>query len=242
MESMREHMIAPISQTSLGGGWKAGVIVSADRLNDASSNAFLKTLEEPPEKTLFLLLTDAPQYLLPTIISRCQRIDLSASRDLPPHHKERILETLSGPLFHDPIECSVSANILNTILSDMKREAEDLVLQEVKQAADVIEEEKDEIAAKVSARYREMRSDFLLVLTRWFRDLLILRAGGSPDLVRNAKYLEPLQERARNITLAEAMYNMTALEDLTAQLEKNMPDDSLILYTIDRMHHGVKTR
>lgn len=239
VESMRENMISPISQTSLGGGWKAGVIVSADRLNDASSNAFLKTLEEPPEKTLFLLLTDAPQYLLATIISRCQRIDLTATRDLPPHHKERILETLSGPLFHDPLECSISANVLNAVLADMKKEAEEMVMREVKEQADVIDEDKDEISAKVSARYREMRTDFLLVLTRWYRDLMILCAGSDPSLVQNRPYLEVLQQRAKKLTLAEAIYNMNALEDLTAQLEKNMPDDSLVLYTIDRMHHGV---
>lgn len=240
VESMRDNMLAPISQTSLGGGWKAGVILSADRLNDASSNAFLKTLEEPPEKTLFLLLTDAPQFLLATIISRCQRIELSAKRDLPPHHRERILETLSGPLFHDPLECSISANILNAVLADMKKEAEEMVMREVKEEADVIDEDKDEITAKVSARYREMRTDFLLVLTGWFRDLMILRSGRDPSLIHNRAYSEILQQRAKNLTLAETIYNMNALEDLTARLEKNMPDDSLILYTIDRMHHGVK--
>ena len=66
-------------QTSYGGGWKAGVIVGADRLNIPAGNAFLKVLEEPPGQCLFLLLSEAPQFLLPTILSRCQR--LSVGRD-----------------------------------------------------------------------------------------------------------------------------------------------------------------
>ena len=64
------HLAAP------GGACKVGVIVEADRMNDQAANAFLKTLEEPPQNTLLLLLTANPQRLLPTILSRCVRIPL----------------------------------------------------------------------------------------------------------------------------------------------------------------------
>ena len=47
--------------TSFEGGWKACVMCGADRMSDQAANAFLKTLDEPPEKTVFFLLTDAPQ-------------------------------------------------------------------------------------------------------------------------------------------------------------------------------------
>ena len=76
---MRDGLIEPMSTTAFSGGWKVGVIVSADRLQVAAANAFLKLLEEPPPKTLFLLLTDRPDVILPTIISRSQRIDLPLS-------------------------------------------------------------------------------------------------------------------------------------------------------------------
>ena len=70
------HLAAP------GGACKVGVIIEADRLNDQAANAFLKTLEEPPQKTLLLLLTANPQRLLPTILSRCVRIPLLGGRPL----------------------------------------------------------------------------------------------------------------------------------------------------------------
>ncbi|MBE6383814.1 MAG: hypothetical protein E7049_12490 [Lentisphaerae bacterium] len=75
-ETMRERIIAPMTATSFSGGWKIGIIYSADRLQPVAANAFLKSLEEPTPKTLFLLLTDQPDAIMPTIISRCQRIDL----------------------------------------------------------------------------------------------------------------------------------------------------------------------
>ena len=76
VESMRERIVEPMATTSFSGGWKVGVIYGADRLRAESANAFLKSLEEPPPKTMYLLLTDPPDAILPTIVSRTQRIDL----------------------------------------------------------------------------------------------------------------------------------------------------------------------
>ncbi len=50
------------------------ILEPAEMLNDASSNALLKTLEEPPEASLFILVSHKPRLLLPTILSRCQEI------------------------------------------------------------------------------------------------------------------------------------------------------------------------
>ncbi len=80
VKSMREKIVAPMSETAFSGGWKVGVVIGADRMEVEASNAFLKTLEEPPQKTLFLLQTDAPDAILPTIVSRSQRVDLPASQ------------------------------------------------------------------------------------------------------------------------------------------------------------------
>lgn len=78
---MRDGLVGPISVSSFSGGWKVGIIVSADRLQLEAANAFLKTLEEPPPKTMFFLLTDQPDAILPTIVSRSQRIDLQLPRE-----------------------------------------------------------------------------------------------------------------------------------------------------------------
>jgi hypothetical protein len=62
-----------LTQTAQQSGYRVVVIPSADRMNIASANALLKSLEEPGANTLLLLLTDLPHLLLPTIRSRCQR-------------------------------------------------------------------------------------------------------------------------------------------------------------------------
>lgn len=56
------------------------IIEDADRMNEAAQNKFLKTLEEPPSNTSFVLLSAQPRFLLPTIRSRCQRVRFGALR------------------------------------------------------------------------------------------------------------------------------------------------------------------
>lgn len=58
------------------GGWRVAVLYPAEALNLISANALLKVLEEPPEHTLFLVVADAPDRLLPTLVSRCRRLPL----------------------------------------------------------------------------------------------------------------------------------------------------------------------
>lgn len=57
-------------------GWRICIVDTADELNISAANALLKMLEEPPENGLFLLISNRPGQLLPTIRSRCHRLDL----------------------------------------------------------------------------------------------------------------------------------------------------------------------
>lgn len=67
--------------TSGAGGWRVAIVDTADDMNDAAANALLKALEEPPPRAMLMLLSNAPGQLLPTIRSRCQRLDLRPLSD-----------------------------------------------------------------------------------------------------------------------------------------------------------------
>lgn len=62
--------------TSAEGGWRVVIIDSADEMNRNAANALLKVLEEPPKGALLLLVCHAPGRLLPTIRSRCRKVNL----------------------------------------------------------------------------------------------------------------------------------------------------------------------
>ncbi|MEC9482713.1 MAG: DNA polymerase III subunit delta', partial [Halomonas sp.] len=61
-----------ISQTAQQGGYRVVILQPAEAMNVAAANALLKSLEEPGERTLFILLADIPSRMLATIRSRCQ--------------------------------------------------------------------------------------------------------------------------------------------------------------------------
>jgi DNA polymerase III subunit delta' len=67
--------------TSGAGGWRVAIVDTADDMNDNAANALLKMLEEPPGNAMLLLLSNTPGRLLPTIRSRCQRLDLRPLED-----------------------------------------------------------------------------------------------------------------------------------------------------------------
>jgi DNA polymerase-3 subunit delta' len=62
--------------TPAEGGWRIAIVDGAEELNQASANALLKILEEPPRRAILLLVCGAPGRLLPTIRSRCRRLRL----------------------------------------------------------------------------------------------------------------------------------------------------------------------
>jgi len=78
IEQIRE-LGEELSLTSHQGGYKVGVIAPADVLNRFAANALLKTLEEPPARTVLILVVTQPSRLPATILSRCQRIRIAAA-------------------------------------------------------------------------------------------------------------------------------------------------------------------
>lgn len=82
--TMRQIVIN-MQKSSNQGGRKVGIVFEADRMNPASANAFLKTLEEPPAGTTLFLLTTRPYDLLDTIRSRCLNFRVPATMETIDH-------------------------------------------------------------------------------------------------------------------------------------------------------------
>lgn len=70
-----------LGHRAAGDGWRVVIVDEANELNVNAANALLKSLEEPPERTVFLLVSPAPGDLVPTIRSRCRMLSLSPLSD-----------------------------------------------------------------------------------------------------------------------------------------------------------------
>jgi len=107
IENVRSQVIARIGLPPHEADTRVFIIEEATALAPPAANALLKTLEEPPARTLFVLCTTAPEQLLPTIRSRCQRMRFGGGTlpaDADPARAERITKLgaeLAGDR-HDP--------------------------------------------------------------------------------------------------------------------------------------------
>jgi DNA polymerase III subunit delta' len=66
--------ISFFGSTAAAEGWRVCIVDAVDELNPNAANALLKVLEEPPQRSLFLLVSNAPARVLPTILSRCRKL------------------------------------------------------------------------------------------------------------------------------------------------------------------------
>lgn len=71
-----DEITKKLSLKSSEGGYKITIVWLPEKLHPVCANKLLKLLEEPPEKTIFLLVSEAPELILPTILSRTQRLNI----------------------------------------------------------------------------------------------------------------------------------------------------------------------
>ncbi len=225
MAPMREFL-REIHTTSFEGGWKGAVITAADCLNPSAANAFLKTLEEPPEQTVFFLLTDSPQRLMPTIISRCQRLSIEDRQDigLPVEDGQALVDILTAEGGTGGIAGAFGrADRLTAFMKTHKAEIEKQEKQASKSDADE-DIDKETLDARIGARYREWRHGVLCALLDWYRDIFLLVCGGDKQYLSFKQHPETLSAVAQECPFGQALKQVQAVEEAAVQLNRNLPE------------------
>ena len=199
-----------LSMTSHDGGYRVVIVDPADDMNTSAANALLKNLEEPPARTLFILVVHAPGGLLPTIRSRCQLVRLSP---LGVEELMTILDSMGEPTPADPAARealtkraggSVRAAILLTQYGGMEiAETLDNFLAASK--PDPVEAHR--IAEAVSGRDRAIAFD---IFNRRALDLLAdaARDAALAGGLQRAKTLSDTWHEARNAISETETYNL----------------------------------
>ena len=164
-----------LSLAVLRGRRKIAVVTPADAINERAQNTLLKTLEEPPPATTFLLVSSNPDVLLPTIRSRCARVQLG------PVPEELIAARLLREGVPEAQARERAARAQGSFSRALAEEGERRPLLEAVEKALSAPDERD--ALDVAEQHGE-RDDALwaaLSVQAWTRDLLVAQAGGVPE-------------------------------------------------------------
>jgi DNA polymerase-3 subunit delta' len=238
-ELMREVQLKPTEAQ-----YKVAIIVAADRLKTEAANAFLKTLEEPPPRSVLMLLTTEPQRILETIVSRCLRLSFGAgtNRRLKPEEMAW-LENFSSAAAQ-PHKSLISRYRLMDVmlqrLSALRGSIEEMLTakspaQQYEDYKEIDESLKDkwevELAAAIEAEYRRQRGELLAVLEWWLRDVWLRtleKANGHQESdttsLLNFPSLPGTSPVANRLGPADAMENIRVIEQLQRWLGTNVQE------------------
>lgn len=199
------------------GNYKIAVIDEVDLMTDEAANSLLKILEEPSEKTCFVLITSRPQSLLPTIWSRCQQYSFRA---LTPELIEQILLEQGISSSQAKLFARLSYGSPGQALAKLK---DDNFLNERQRALEYCRKLQDggtEECFEVAASLNEEEDEEILdLMAGWWRDLLVWQASRSEKLLVNIDLYDTI--RQGNLPLKSLKSALLELEKARQRLRYN---------------------
>ena len=238
IEQIRE-LERELQMRSMLGGKKVGIVFDADRLKTEAANAFLKTLEEPPNNSLLLLTTTQPEALPDTILSRCISVTLSPGEKREPTAAEaRLLGTLRGffdkeakgiaPAFGMVREfIQLLQETRQAILTETDAQQEDEEAR-YKQTTDGewLKDREEHFKALSESRYVQERFRLVAVLLNWWAD--VLRHQHQSAQFEYPAFAEDTAKIAERVSTAEALKKVAAIEELRENLDRNVQEQLAI--------------
>jgi DNA polymerase III subunit delta' len=213
--------------------FKVCVVVAADRLKDEAANAFLKTLEEPPAKSILVLLTIEPQRILETILSRCLRLNFGgegrARFDAEQMDWLRQFSAMAAGEQKSLLGRYRLMDVLLQKLAGLKERVEEGLsgrspLEQYPDAEKELRDKwEDELKAAIEAEYRRQRGDLLLMVQWWLRDVWLQTLAMDRALLNFPEVAET-EQLARRLAPARARQNLQVIEQTQRLLYTNVQE------------------
>jgi DNA polymerase-3 subunit delta' len=208
------------------GKYKVFIIDDAEYLSTEAANSLLKILEEPPQSVVWLLLVSEEEHLLPTIISRCQRLELK------PVPAEQVQEALVNSYNVENSRAKLLAQLCRGRLGwALSALSNDDILEQRSQRIDRLVslltaslDQRFAYAQELASQFSQNRrtgTEIIELWLDWWRDLMLIE-GGCQESVINIDYRTVLEEQARVLSLSEIKAFLTDLYLLQDEISKNV--------------------
>jgi len=208
------------------GKYKVFIIDEAEYLSTEAANSLLKILEEPPQRVVWLLLAAEEEHLLPTIISRCQRLEL---KPVPSEQVQEVLVNsynvnadkakLLTQLCHGRLGWALSALANDAILEERS--------QRIARLTSLLNAnlgQRFAYAQELASQFSQNRragAEIIEIWLDWWRDLMLIK-GGCKGVIINVDYEITMEEQAGGLSLSETKGFLTNLCLLQEEISKNV--------------------
>ena len=211
-----KSIITKLSLSSVADGYKAVIFYLPEKMNQETANRLLKLVEEPPEKTLFLFITHAPEKVLQTIFSRCQSIrvmpltreEADAVRGLNPFGEDE-QSVLFMDMFADLMNGMVSRDLMTVL----------------------------ECAESMAAlESREKQKAFCVFMTECIRKIFLLRQN-MPQIAdikeQEMEFYKNMSSKCKESFCTRSVVN---IEKVVALIDRNVSSKMLFCDLVNRMY------
>jgi len=232
-----------LSFAPLSGKYRVCVFHQAETMTQEAANSLLKMLEEPPLGNIFILKTTEALDLLPTILSRCQRVPfqpLAASLI-----EERIRDRLgSREGLARPIAAMSGGSLGRAIMMcdtaylekrqnwlSRLMELVGLAPSEIVATAFALAKEEKETGHHASELGEPGLTDLLTIWASWYRDLLLLRVNGSQDALINSDFSHLLKSTSGNYKIGQLVKSIMLIDRAQRDLVRMRNPNLVIAHT-----------
>lgn len=242
VEDVREQLVGDIQIRPYNGKYKIYIVPDAEKLTVQAQNAILKTIEEPPEYAVILLLTNNEQVFLDTIRSRCVLLSLKPVPD--ERVKRYLMEEIQVPDYEADICVAfaqgnigkavrlASSEDFNAIKASAMRLIRNAGTMEVSAIIEYVKEVQD---------YKISIQDYLDILALWYRDMVYFKATRDVDGLIFKDELRTIRETVNRCSYEGAEEVMKAIETAKTRLAANVNFDltmELLFLVIKENIHG----
>lgn len=209
------------------------ILLDAHAMNPATANALLKTLEEPGADTHFVLVSAAPHLLLPTIISRCQRVRFG------PLPRAVVADHVARGASVDPEIADLLAGLAEGSIGRALALADSPVLGERLSLIEQIDDPKAihkvpalmDLAESLGRRKDDLPLVFQM-LRAWFRDILLIQLGADPSQLVHRDLIEPLRARSASLEAPQALERLTWVSEAEKAINHRSANARMTLETL----------
>ncbi len=205
------------------GKYRVYIVTPAELLPHEAQNAMLKLLEEPPPRTVFVLVAESPHALLPTVVSRLQPVHFHL---VPADRIEEVLRTRLGV---DPARARVLAALCGgrAALAVRWAQTPDALGDRDRVVAHLLRVEREGLvaaheAANEFAGERDRLPELLDIALLWYRDLIVWQETASSQLVVNLDRLDEIRRLAPTLAPDVLRRRIEAIERAKADLRRNV--------------------
>jgi DNA polymerase-3 subunit delta' len=241
IDRVHEDLLRPMSFRPVEGQYKFALITDVEHMNESAANAFLKQLEEPPPQTVFVLTTSRPEQLLPTIVSRCQRIrfdpllpesieEALIEREDMSDRKAGMLARMADGSYSRAMELAVNDDLMTSrqLVLDYFRAAYTRKVDPLNQHID-----------EISSQGRERVKSVLRLMLRWIRDLMLYRELGEDAPLVNVDQREAVARFCDNLPDADLEAMVGLVEEALELTERNVRRSLVLTALAQTLGHAM---